>query len=582
VGVSIEHMKLLFVALIPCPVGPLLQLRPVCEALHDHKDAPAPCFKDTRKALIAGIFARTTDPHNKESIEWLAGVAGTGKTSVAISVCKTLKHEKQLGGSFFFSRDSHKRRSFSNVIGTLAYQLAHLTLQLKALITSTICENPNITKLSVRDQLSLLITEPLSKASDLPSVVVFVLDALDECDEEEGEALKLLASALSSNAFNVKVKLFITSRSEGWIEEAIDFSQDRRQPLVKTHKLHHIQDSVVDGDIRLFLRHRLTLIARRLSLKLADWPSEKDLARLVARCGRLFIYAMIVIRYVEIEGASPVTRLQEILQPRAQGDRTYHTELDALYLQILQKGFSSELKDKEVDNIKLVTGTLVLLREPQSFPALVNLVDLENHQVHVILGQLRAVCILPDVFPGEVDELIRVVHPSFHDFLIDDLRCKSQRFFVDAPACHAFLVRRCLAIMNSQLQFNICKLDGPLTNVTKLTTLNSTIKKYISSELAYACRFWLTHMRLANISDDYILPLLLSTFCANRIFAWIEVCSLFDILSSSISGLHAIHAKLQVRHFLPDIFSVAPEYEVSRVSLTTKPNHSFYTTLGDL
>jgi hypothetical protein len=462
-----------------------------------------------------------------------------------MSVCGMLAAAEPalLGASFFFSRQSADRSNPKNVVRTLAYQLARFTTQLKLHILAAIEEHSDVTSLPMSEQVKRFIADPLAKAKDLPPVVVFVFDAFDECDREGSKFIKLFASILGDRIADVTVKLFVTSRLEEWIQDTFDSIKLQQ----KSYKLHNIEDSVVDADIHRFLSYHLNLIAKRPNLKLTDWPSKDDLALLVIRCARLFIYAAIVLRYINMEGASPVDRLRDVLQLNATGLQGHYAELDALYAQVLQGGIHSKLTLPEMDIIRQVAGTVVSLREPQPVSAIVSLADMSSHQVHAALGQLHAVLILPKGFPSDAEGVVRILHPSFPDFLIDPDRCPA-RFLVKSPIHHARLSHHCLEIMNTQLVTNICKLSDPFTPRSEIPNLDTVVNEHVSPELAYACCFWLVHLRLCISTNDPSVLSSLFSFCIGqgRVLAWIEVCSLLDVLSSSISNLHAIQSSIQV------------------------------------
>ena len=61
-------------------------------------------MKDTRVEVLRKFMDWIKNDPN--SIFWLAGMAGTGKTSIAISLCRMLQgdHDVLLGGTFFCSR----------------------------------------------------------------------------------------------------------------------------------------------------------------------------------------------------------------------------------------------------------------------------------------------------------------------------------------------------------------------------------------------------------------------------------------------------------------------------------------------
>jgi hypothetical protein len=87
-----------------------------------------------------------------------------------------------LAASFFFSRGY---LSNSNILfQTIAFQLGHQHSILKQVIASAIIDDPTILYTKA-NQLERLILDPISKmASFLPSRLVVVIDALDECDSD--------------------------------------------------------------------------------------------------------------------------------------------------------------------------------------------------------------------------------------------------------------------------------------------------------------------------------------------------------------------------------------------------------------
>ena len=56
------------------------------------------------------------------------------------------------------------------------------------------------------------------------------------------------------------------------------------------------------------------------------------------------------------------------------------------------------------------------------------------------------------------NKLVRILHPSFYNFLLDLERCLDQMFLIDAKDTHYYLFDCCLRIMSSYLQRNMCDL----------------------------------------------------------------------------------------------------------------------------
>ena len=62
------------------------------------------CMEGTREQILADLEEWAVD--NAANVFWLNGMAGTGKTSIAHSLCERLDEHKILGASFFCSRSA--------------------------------------------------------------------------------------------------------------------------------------------------------------------------------------------------------------------------------------------------------------------------------------------------------------------------------------------------------------------------------------------------------------------------------------------------------------------------------------------
>ena len=111
----------------------------------------------------------------------------------------------------------------------------------------------------------------------LSFVPTFVIDALDECESDDGlpTILRLLTELKDLKI--VQVQVLITSRLETFI--CLGF---RAIPEIAHHDLmlHSVPQLVVEHNISIFLRHKLLKISREHALE-KDWPSEEDIQKLV-------------------------------------------------------------------------------------------------------------------------------------------------------------------------------------------------------------------------------------------------------------------------------------------------------------
>ena len=86
--------------------------------------------------------------------------------------------------SFFFSRGRGDLGHADRFFTSLAAQLARMLPELKPYISKAIRQNLDIAERGLAEQWKILIFQPLSMLSGT-SKIIFVIDALDECDGED-------------------------------------------------------------------------------------------------------------------------------------------------------------------------------------------------------------------------------------------------------------------------------------------------------------------------------------------------------------------------------------------------------------
>ncbi|KAF8162165.1 hypothetical protein K438DRAFT_1447486, partial [Mycena galopus ATCC 62051] len=276
------------------------------------------CLQGTREAMLDTMFEWIDSRVRGPLIFWLAGLAGTGKTTIATTVCKELDAREtqesihsQLAvarlGADFMSWYSAPRRNPHSIVCTIAYQITDRFPSTRPFLTSALHLNPRIvTSKNMERNIMELIIGPLARAvNTLPNCIVIVLDALDECDVHGAEFLPLFAR-LTSELRGIRVKLVITSRLETDIHSM--FSTIGHA----TFQLHNIEKYIVQADIQLYLQHSFREIISKKPHVFppgVEWPSPKDISILVSRSGTLFLYAATIVKFVGATGHSPEHRL---------------------------------------------------------------------------------------------------------------------------------------------------------------------------------------------------------------------------------------------------------------------------------
>jgi NACHT domain len=191
--------------------------------------------------------------------DFLATRNGTGKSTIAKTVCRRAKERCRLGGSFFCCHYSEGQRDEKKIIPTIAEQLCRNVEGFGSeLLKLSHLEDVG---LSPWQQLKELIVDPLSRLSKSISTIVVVIDALDEC--EGNKAAYNFVLALSGIIAEIPdFRVLITSRPEREILNA--FERQLLAKLTNLLPLDWVPRTEVDGDIRASLQDPLTS-SQRLS-----------------------------------------------------------------------------------------------------------------------------------------------------------------------------------------------------------------------------------------------------------------------------------------------------------------------------
>ncbi|CUA75530.1 Vegetative incompatibility protein HET-E-1 [Podospora anserina] [Rhizoctonia solani] len=467
------------------------------------------CTAKTREAIHQALQDWSTNP-DSEKIYWMNGMAGTGKTTIAYSFCEWLEDTNRLGASFFCSRISSTCRSLSQIVPTIAYQLARFSPAFRAKLCTVLNDDPDAGKLNVVQQFEKLINQPMLNAKDaIPDSVVIVIDALDECDDYY--SVRLLLNVLLKFAERLPLKFFVSSRPEPVIRDRMMSQGGSSRYIVY---LHDIEQSIVEEDIKKYFTEALGLMEPS--------PSLAQIELLAKRSRNLFIYAATVVRYIYPDNASvdSSARLESILKAigsaRTKGSNRYK-DLDLLYTTVLSAVFDTCLEEGEKECVQDVLRTVVCAREPVTTVTIASLARLTERQVWSALHSLRSVVHVP-----ENSNLISTLHASFPEYMLDESR--SKELCCNESKSNEAMVHRCFDVMKAELRFNICGLDNSYLTDDQVDDLEARVTRCISPTLSYACRYWASHLQVTLPSDDTHDMIL--DFLSTGLLFWMEVLSL--------------------------------------------------------
>ena len=470
-------------------------------------------------------------------------MAGTGKSTIARTVAHTFFYQKRLGASFFFSRGAGDLGHAAKFVTTLACQLANISSLLRLHIVQAITKHNNIDQQGLRNQWKELILQPLLNLGDRSPDLVIVIDALDECDHEESIKLILQLFVEAKNVMAEKLKIFVTSRPETPIRLGFrDMPEIIHQDLV----LHDVPRAVVEHDIGIFVKEQLRGVTGA-----EGWPSDDSVKLLVERSDCLFIYAATAWRFIKDSDWCPEARLDLILQGDVVGESPT-AKLDDIYTGILRHSVVKNRHDSELvqlsERFRKIVGAVVIIFDMLSAVTLANLLSISIKNVNLTFNSLHSVLNIPK----DQDLPIRLLHPSFRDFLLNKQRCHDERFWVDQEIAHKNIVENCLLSLNHTLKRDICDLRIPGSLMEEVGS--DVVNSHISKQTQYACRYWVEHLN--RLSPAYYVAVGLHDngkihiFLQKHLLHWLETLSLMKHTSEAILMITTLENMLEVRYFI--------------------------------
>jgi hypothetical protein len=458
-----------------------------------------------------------------QSVYWLFGQAGSGKSTIAYTIARRFEFAGDvddtivLGGNFFCSRQYKETRFATRIIRTIVY---HLALKCKAFADALRrLGDFGTVHQDVRAQLDNLLIEPWKHARSADSSrFLVVIDALDEIEGQGGsEFLRDLFDAINKHRLP-GLKFFVTSRSDPDLVTRVESFDDRY-----FYRLEEVPIDEAQADIMTYMIANLPHIAR------------DDIAKLGTLAAGLFIYAATVVKHLRIHQPPEQRMLLKKLLANSssttlQPSRGATDLLDELYTQILSdafRGFEEDILSHrlrilytflctaERSSTSLVTSLLADDLDSDTASGAENAID-DNSITDDVLRRFYAVLYTDH-------DRVFWYHKSFPDFLFDQAR--SKEFWCKKEEHHRYLTNSCFHIMQTGLRFNIANIPSSFILDRDNASLSEAVKQNIPPVLSYSCQNWNYHLSGAGaaLTD---LDALLSEFLELRVLFWIEAMNL--------------------------------------------------------
>jgi len=444
-------------------------------AEHDSIEGSKPpgCYPGTRKTVLREIWSWIDDHNSDTRILSLYGQAGAGKTAIAVTLREGLKAAGRLGGDYFFSRNARKDATL--LFPTISHYLATTFPSAREAVERAFAKDRDVLYRTTDIQLQRLIIEPLltldPKLNVLPLVIV--IDGLDEC---EGQVFRIIEQIFSvyHSSHSLPLRFVITSRPEHGIRKKFI-----SEPICQLLQVS-AEETPEDQDIRMYLESRFKDIRdnpshqNRLSNITLPWPSPSDLDQLVEMASGLFIYAVMVLKFVSDPHAMPDERLKLVLSLRSEFSPKSAkpiTDLDRLYKEILSMiPLPNRAKAKAILGAVLYVSPSTTTYQNEALSITELLLGLKAGESYSVLDSVHSLFHIPQSFgtahrdsmtPEEYKVwmkdgrcAVRFYHQSFPDFLGN--RTRSGEYFVDKNTVNAKLAVGCIKILQGLSAEHVC------------------------------------------------------------------------------------------------------------------------------
>ncbi|KKP00577.1 hypothetical protein THAR02_07302 [Trichoderma harzianum] len=428
---------------------------------------------------------------------WIKGDPGKGKTMLLCGIIDELQRQNIKPCYFFCQATDPRLNSATAVLRGLIYLLVDTNRQLLSHIQekydqagATLFQDANSWVV-----LSQMFTE-LLKDSSLEGQV-FMIDALDECQED----LERLLDLIVNRAIGSRAKWIVSSRNWTGIEEKLStISQNVRFSL-------ELNEQSVSEAVDHYITHKT---ARLKEAKKLDEETELVVRKYLTDNARgTFLWVALVCK----ELLKISVRKRHMRKKMAE----FPSDLGPLYERMMQQIRASE----DFDLCERILRLVSVLYRPVTLTELASLLEVENKFDREDLEEAVASC---GSFLVVRDDLVRFVHQSAQDFLLRD-----KMFVSELGSQHYTVFSRSLDILSVTLRRDMYNLRYPGALIEEYTPSQD---QDILRHAKYSCVYWVDHLKAVNDleREKSMLSLrdngIVHHFLKEKSLNWLEALSL--------------------------------------------------------
>ena len=236
----------------------------------------------TREWVFGQVSKWINDKSSSNRAFIISGKAGMGKSTIAAVTSKRFR--EHFGACHFFKYNNSRYNNPKFLLQSLASQLCHVIPEYKQNLTNNLLGNKAqlLDDQNIEGVFSMLFSEPFSNIPDPGKQLLIVIDALDECRQEEKQKLVDLITKYF-HKFPRFIRFLITTRPETDIARKF---QELNPLFLEADDERNI------NDLRHFFENKLTTIPDYVL-------REEIIQKLVQKSEGLMLYASFLCKLSE-------------------------------------------------------------------------------------------------------------------------------------------------------------------------------------------------------------------------------------------------------------------------------------------
>lgn len=255
----------------------------------------------------------------------------------------------------------------------------------------------------------------------------------------------------TKNFKNVQFRIFVINRFE--ISIRLEF-RVISEFIYENFVFHKISAIVIRHDIIIFLKYELNKIKKK-NLFSFDWFDKQKFKLFIKKSNNLFIYVIIVCRFIKNRKWYSKKRLNVVFQKNDDSQK-FTQRFDNIYIQILRIFVIEDCNEKKMNilirRFRNIMKLIIVLFDSLFTIVLIRLSSILSKTINIILNFFKSMLNVSE----DRNVLIQFFHSFFRDFFVNKKRCFNKHFWIDQKKIYHNIIEQCLCVISKILKKNIC------------------------------------------------------------------------------------------------------------------------------